>query len=80
MDATDMKFFASHLADEMRLSEADQRSRDRLMLAGQILAAMWAHPSTDWSENGRTPKERSLLAFEEADALLSEHERHWEVK
>ena len=73
MDATDMKFLASHLADEMRLSEADQRNRDRFKAA---CAAMQGMLAGDGVANIEGYAESAVKL---ADALLAELEKRDEV-
>ena len=52
----------------------DQRSRDRLMLAGQIAAALLSNPAP-WDKELNTVELRMAHVFRNVDALLAEHER-----
>ena len=66
---------------ERRLNafEADQRSHDRLTLAGQILAGMYAN-SELMAERVTFKQSWSEIALREADALLAEHEQTKETQ
>ena len=59
---------------DMKQHKADQRSRDRLMLAGQIAAALLSNPAP-WDKELNTVELRMAHVFRNVDALLSEHER-----
>lgn len=52
-----------------------QRKHDRLKIATQIVAAMYAHPSEIWGEWVKTPEKRVEIAFEEADVLIAQNEK-----
>ena len=62
------------MIDKLLLQLADQRSRDRLMLAGQIAAALLANPAP-WDKELNTVELRMAHVFRNVDALLTEHER-----
>lgn len=59
-----------HFIQDLESYKADQRSRDRLMLAGQIAAGMLSNSARDYDFEGC-----AIDALKYADALLAEHER-----